>query len=116
MCTQVSIAAAKAAVVPSAFEAPVEMSRGSGVAIAVALLLLVGCVVGVGVGWWYVAEQRRIQRCRHLPSRPAPEAPLTMSDSTLASRGFEHLVARPRSPRQSVTNERFTTHGGGGSR
>ena len=99
MSTQVSIAAATTAVAPGAVQAPVETSWGSGLAIAATLLLMVGCVAGVGAGWWYCGERRRVQRCRG-PVSPSlcPEAPQT-TGFTLASQGVDHPVARPRSPR-----------------
>jgi hypothetical protein len=99
MSTQVNIVAAMAAVAPSAVQAPAETSWGSGLAMAAALLLMAGCVAGVGAGWWYVGEQRRVRRCRgHVPPSPPPEAPLT-TGVTLASQGVDQPVARSRSPR-----------------
>lgn len=112
MSTQVNIAAATAAVAPSAIQAPAETSWGSGLAIVAALLLMVGCVAGAGAGWWYLGERRRVRRCRaHVSPSPRPEAPLT-TGVTLASQGVDQPVARPRSPRHakpmsgSVTSRR----------
>jgi hypothetical protein len=111
MSTQVSIAAATVAVAPSAVRAPTETSWGSGLAIAAALLLMVGCVAGAGAGWWYVAEQRRIRRCRQqVPPRPVPEAPQTTAGFSLASQGVEHPVARPRSPRHAAAAHGRAVH------
>ena len=103
MSTQVSIAAAVTMVAPSAVQAPTETWWGPGLAIAAALLLMVGCVAGVGAGWWYLGERRRVRRCRRgLPMSPRPEAPLT-TGATLASQGGDHPVARPRSPRHAAS-------------
>lgn len=99
MNAQLGIAVARIELAPSAVRASAESSWGSGLAIAAALLLMAGCVAGVGVGWWYVAEWRRILRCRQqLPSRPTPETSQTTVGSSLASQGVEHAVARSRSP------------------
>jgi len=102
MSTQVSIAAATAAVAPGAAGAPADTSWASGLVIAAALLLMVGCVAGVGAGWWYLGERRRVRRCRdEVPLDPHPEAPPT-TDFALASQGVDQSVARPRSPRHSA--------------
>lgn len=99
MSTQINIAAAIPAVAPSAVQAPAETSWGPGLAIAAALLLMVGCVAGVGAGWWYLGERRRVRRCHaHVPPSPRPEAP-PATGVTLASQGVERPVARSRSPR-----------------
>jgi hypothetical protein len=104
MSTQVSIAAAVTMVAPSAVQAPTETWWGPGLAIAAALLLMVGCVAGVGAGWWYLSERRRVRRCRGgLPMSPRPEAPLT-TGTTLASQGGDLPVARPRSPRHAAAS------------
>lgn len=113
MNAQLAIAAARTAFAPSAVRAPAESSWGSGLAIAATLLLMMGCVAGVGVGWWYLAERRRIQRCRQqVPSRPTPETPQTTVGSSLASQGVEHIVARSRSPRHVVGRRRAVDDSG----
>jgi hypothetical protein len=85
MSTQVSIDAATNSVAPSAVGTPAETSWGFGLAIAAALLLMVGCVAGSGAGWWYVAERRRIRRCRQqVPPRPSPQG--TADDGGLLPR------------------------------
>lgn len=104
MSTRISIATAKIVVVPSAVSTPAASSWGSGLAIAATLLLMVGCVVGVGAGWWYLGEHRRTERCLQQGARsPRPEAPTT-TGSALASPGVEHPVARPRSPRHQTAH------------
>jgi hypothetical protein len=110
MGTKVIIAATKIIIAPSAVGAPAGSSWGPGLAIVVTFLLMVGCVVGVGAGWWYLGERRRTKRCLQEGARcPRPEAPTTVSSAS-ASPGVELPVTRPRSPRHRSASRR-TAHG-----
>lgn len=107
MGTQPSIAAATTVVTPGAASASPSLSWGAGLAIVATLLLMVGCVVGLGVGWWHLSEHRRTKRCLH-EDAPRPATPTT-TDSAHASQGVEQPVARPRSPRHQATGRHRPT-------